>query len=140
MFMRSVENYGIRYKHYLGDGDCKGFESVSADQPYGPNFQIQQFECVGHEQKRMGTRLGVHQQKNSKKVLTDGKTIGGRGRLTDAAINTLQLYYGLAIRRNSTKGVGAMKATIWAEYFHMGSTDAFPKHGNCPTEQDTWCK
>lgn len=33
-----------------------------------------------------------------------------------------------------------MKAAIWAESFHMGSTDAFPKHGNCPTEQETWCK
>lgn len=54
MFMRSVENYGIRY---LGDGDCKGFESVSADQAYGPDFQIQKLECLGHVQKRMGTRL-----------------------------------------------------------------------------------
>lgn len=31
-----------------------------------------------------------------------------------------------------------MKAAIWAEYFHMGSTDEFPNHRNCPTEQDFW--
>lgn len=30
-------------------------------------------------------------KENGLKVLSDGKTIGGRGRLTESAINTLQL-------------------------------------------------
>lgn len=29
-----------------------------------------------------------------------------------------------------------MKAAVWAEYFHTGLTDEFPKRRNCPTEQD----
>lgn len=57
----------------------------------------------------MGKRLRTFKQKNSKKVLADGKTIGGRGRLTGHAIDTIQIYYGLAIRRNEAEGVEAMK-------------------------------
>lgn len=77
---------------------------------------------------------------NAKKVLENKKTIGGRGRLTDAAINKLQLYYGLAIRRNAHKGVVAMKDAIWAELFHMGSTDEATCHALCPANIDPWCK
>lgn len=140
MFARSQENYGIRYKNYLGDGDCKGFETVCAQQPYGPDFKIEKLECLGHVQKRMGKRLRNYKQKNSKKILSDGKKIGGQGRLTGHAIDTIQLYYGLAIRRNSMMGVQAMRSAIWAEYFHLGSTDENPEHRLCPSDSDTWCK
>lgn len=33
-----------------------------------------------------------------------------------------------------------MKAGIWAEYFHLGSTDENPEHGLCPKDDNTWCK
>lgn len=140
MFARSEEKYGVRYKYYLGDGDCKGFETVRAQQPYGPGFEIEKLECVGHVQKRMGNRLRNFKKKNSKKVLRDGKKLGGKGRLTGHAIDTIQIFYGLAIRRNAKDGVYAMKKAIWAEYFHLGSTDAKPMHGLCPKDNDTWCK
>ncbi|GFW93594.1 uncharacterized protein TNCV_47971 [Trichonephila clavipes] len=32
-----------------------------------------------------------------------------------------------------------MKRAIWATYFHKASTDAYPQHGMCPTNEDTWC-
>ena len=35
------------------------------------------------------------------KILSDGKKISGRGRLTDKVINTMQNYYGMAICQNS---------------------------------------
>lgn len=140
IFRRSKLNYDVRYAYYLGDGDCKGYDTVCADQPYGPNFKIEKMECVGHIQKRMGTRLRSYKKSNPKKILSDGKKIGGIGRLSNAAIDTLQLYYGLAIRRNASKGVQAMRQAIWAEYFHMGSTDQNPQHNLCPSSEDTWCK
>lgn len=140
MFERSEPNYGIRYKYYLGDGDCKGFETVNQLKPYGPDFEIEKMECVGHVQKRMGKRLRTYKQQNSKKILADGKTPGGKGRLTLHAIDTIQIFYGLAIRRNATKGVQAMKNAIWSEFYHLGSTDDKPMHALCPTDADTWCK
>lgn len=74
IFERSETNYGIRYKYYLGDGDCKGFDTVNQLKPYGPDFEIEKMECVGHVQKRMGKRLRTFKQRNSKKVLADEKT------------------------------------------------------------------
>lgn len=93
--------------------------------------------CVGHAQKRMGAWLRtlktVHkvQKKNS-----DGKPIGGKNRLTDAAIQKLQLYYSLAIRR-STTSVAAMRKAIWAEFYHVCSSNDEPLHQLC---DDSWCK
>ena len=53
-----------------------------------------------HVQERKGTRL--HNLKNSMKgrPSADGKTIGGKGRLTDQQIGKMQQYYGNAIREN----------------------------------------
>ncbi|GFW55429.1 hypothetical protein TNCV_118131 [Trichonephila clavipes] len=45
--------------------------------------------------------------------LSDGKTIGGKGRLTDSLIDKLAHYYGNAIRCNSTS-VKEMRKAIWA--------------------------
>lgn len=140
MFQRSEANYGVRYKHYLGDGDCKGYDTVCAQQVYGPDFKIEKMECVGHVQKRMGSRLRNYKKKNGNKILSDGKKVGGAGRLTGHAIDTIQIFYGLAIRRNAKKGVQAMKSAVWAEYFHLGSTDENPEHSLCPNDSDTWCK
>jgi hypothetical protein len=136
MFQRSQDKYDVRYKQYLGDGDSNAFKSVVEAQPYGCNFEIEKLECVGHVQKRMGTRLRTYKLKNSKKKLPDGKTLGGRGRLTNAMINEIQIYYGLAIRRN-TKSIDDMKKAIWATYFHLGSTNDNPQHALCDI---TWCK
>lgn len=65
--------------------------------------------------------------------------MGGRGRLTNAGINEIQLYYGLAIRRN-VKSLPDMKNAVWAEFFHLGSTNENPKHRLCPDPPETWCK
>lgn len=56
MFKRSMELYGVRYAYYIGDGDSKTYSAVVAAKPYGEEFKINKKECVGHVQKRMGTR------------------------------------------------------------------------------------
>ncbi|GFV66806.1 hypothetical protein TNCV_3724461 [Trichonephila clavipes] len=74
----------------------------------------------------MGTRLRKLILVYSKKKLSDGKTIGGKGRLTDSLIDKLAHYYGNAIRCNSTRVKEMLKA-IWAVWGPSCSTDDEPK-------------
>ena len=89
IFSRSITTNNPRYTQFYGDGDSKSFSSV--ENIYS-DIKVVQLECVGHVQKRMGTRL----RKLKKKV----KNIGGKAKHTDAMIDRLQCYYGIAIRRN----------------------------------------
>ncbi|GFV18385.1 uncharacterized protein TNCV_5012301 [Trichonephila clavipes] len=75
----------------------------------------------------------------SKKKLSDGKTIGGKGRLTDSLIDKLAHYYGNAIRCNSTS-VKEMESHLGCVWGHSCSTDDEPMHWFCPTNPNTWCK
>ncbi|GFX50973.1 uncharacterized protein TNCV_2733241 [Trichonephila clavipes] len=122
IFNRSENLHNLKYSNYIGDGDTKTFNALSENKPYGDDHLIQKIECVGHVQKRMGTRLRKLKLVYSKKKLSDGKTIGGKGRLTDSLIDKLAHYYGNAIRCNSTS-VKEMRKTIWAVWGHSCSTD-----------------
>ena len=73
------------------------------------------------------------------KKLADGKTIGGADRLTGVKIDKLQVYYGLAIRRNNFNLQG-MKTEILAGLYHSASTDYHPQHDYCLEGPDSWCK
>lgn len=136
IFSRSMNKRGVCYTKFLGDGDSKAYNSVVAARPYGDKI-ITKLECVGHVQKRMGTRLRKLKLSLSNKKLSDGKTI--RGRLTDKIIDELQQYYGMAIR-NNTDDLFRMRQAVWATYFHKMSTDDKPTHQLCPTGPDSWCK
>lgn len=137
LFSRSEELYNARYLFYLGDGDTKAYASVCEAQVYGPDIKIEKLECVGHVQKRMGTRL--LNMRKQKTVLSDGKSLTGKNRLTTAAVQKIQTFYGLAIRRN-THSVQAMRQAVWALYSHVMSTNEKPVHILCPEDEDTWCK
>lgn len=137
VFSRLETTRKVRYKYYLGDGDSKGFLSVARSKPYGDRFQIGKLECVGHVQKRMGGRLRRLRKEMKVNVLSDGLKIGGKkGRLTDVVIDSLQNYYGLAIRRNKND-LDKMKKDIWSIYYHKSSTDDQPRHDSC---DESWCK
>lgn len=139
IFQRSEEIHNVRYDKYLGDGDTAAYATIAGMKPYGLQCNIEKLECVGHVQKRMGTRLRTLKTKLGKNKLSDGKTIGGQGRLTGSAIQQITTYYGLAIRRN-TNSLTKMKQAVWALYFHLISCDSEPAHGLCPKDEDTWCK
>ncbi|GFU47514.1 uncharacterized protein TNCV_2000191 [Trichonephila clavipes] len=100
IFQRSLSHRSVRYTSYIGDGDSKTFSSITASNPYGEDITVSKIECVGHVQKRMGTRLRKLKQMSSK--LSDGKSIGEKGRLTDRMIDLITTYYGNAIRQNKT--------------------------------------
>lgn len=128
IFHRSVEKHKLQYKNYLGDGDSKGHSSVVGC--YGPDVEVRKLQCVGHVQKRVGKRL--RSLKKSKRGL------GGRGKLTDAVIDKLQNYYGLAVRQNKGNLEG-MKGDIMASLYHVASSDEKPQHEKCPRGENTWC-
>ncbi|GFT07310.1 uncharacterized protein TNCV_1417131 [Trichonephila clavipes] len=101
IFFRSAQKHGLKYQRYIGDGDSKTFLSIAEKEPYRDSVPIVKIECVGHVQKQMGNRLRKLKALRGKKKLSDGKTIGGKGRLTDAIISKLTTFYGNAIRANS---------------------------------------
>ncbi|KAJ4435118.1 hypothetical protein ANN_23693 [Periplaneta americana] len=127
IFHRSQEKYGVRYVKYLGDGDSIAFKSVFESEPYGSDCPIEKLECVGHVQKCMGSRLLKLTKDMKGKKLEDGKGIGGAGRLTKKEIQSIQMYYGAAIRQN-VGNLDSMQHAVWAIYFHKLSTDAKPQH------------
>ncbi|GFX49697.1 uncharacterized protein TNCV_1637351 [Trichonephila clavipes] len=122
IFNRSEKLHNLKCSNYIEDGDTKTFNALSENKPYGDDHLIQKIECVGHVQKRMGTRLMKLKLVYSKKKLSDGKTIDGKGRLTDGLIDKLAHYYGNAIRCNS-KSVKEMRKAIWAVWSHSCSND-----------------
>ena len=56
------------------------------------------------------------------KILSDGKKISGRGRLTDKVINTMQNYYGMAIHQN-TNDLFAVRKSVIAMLMHSTNFD-----------------
>lgn len=140
MYGRSLDN-NLRYKQLICDGDCKTHSLLLEQKPYGPGKEneVIKVDCVGHVQKRMGTALRNLKKDRKGEKLSDGKTIGGAGRLTKALIDTLQNYYGMAIR--SCKGdLRGMMQAVQASLLHCNSTDETPRHQLCPVGEASWCK
>ena len=138
LFKRSVEKNGLRYLSFIGDGDSSTFKTVSEAMLYGSDIVVEKKECVRHIQKRMGTRLRKLTASFAKKDLSDGKKIGGKGRLTDQIIDTLHNFYGLAIRQNKNRLEGLIKHTI-ASLNHVASSQENPQHHFSPGGKDSWC-
>eukprot|EP00112_Aurelia_sp_Birch-Aquarium-sp1_P017849 Seg418.7 transcript_id=Seg418.7/GoldUCD/mRNA.D3Y31 product="hypothetical protein" protein_id=Seg418.7/GoldUCD/D3Y31 len=138
IFSRSVAVNRLRYKTYIGDGDSSAFQSVVDSNPY-PGLIPKKGECIGHVQKRVGGRLRKLKS-NFKGKLNDGKPLGGRGRLTEKLINTLQNAMGMAIRQN-VGSVYAMKKSVGALLYHYSENEDLEKrHHFCPRGPNSWCK
>ena len=138
-FMSSVQDRKLRYINYIGDGDSKSYSDIVAKDPYNGK-EVKKLECVGHIQKRVGARLRKLKS-NSKSNLSDGKPIGGKGRLTDKMINKLQNYFGIAIRQCTGTTVYELKKAIGVVLFHCSEAlDLNTRHSMCPRTSDSWCK
>lgn len=138
MFARSVSKNNLMYTEYIGDGDTSSFTKVQESKPYN-DTEITKLECVGHVQKRCGSRCRTLIDNYKKQKLSDGKGLSGRGRLTDKAMNTLQNYYGMAIRQNVGQ-LYAMKKSVWATLYHNSDIkDENVRHQFCPRSKDSWC-
>ena len=77
-FSQSIEKYNVRYLSYIGDGDTESYKKVVDSKPYGDDPVPIKIECVGHVQKRLGTRLRRIRADYKGKKLSDGKSFPGR--------------------------------------------------------------
>ena len=128
-FEKSVATNGLQYTTYIGDGDSKAHSSVVAADPYS-GVTVTKAECIGHIQKRVGSRL----RKLKKK---EGKLLS---KLTHKIINKMQNYFGIAIRNNNTS-VDDMKKAIGAVLYHCSeANDPEARHMYCDRTEGTWCK
>ena len=130
IFRRSEETHKLRYNELYGDGDSKSFKQVK-DTYQASGVTVNKKECIGHVQKRVGTSL--------RKLKKETPGLGGKGKLTDAMIDKLQNYYGIAVRSNVGNKDG-MKEAILASLFHCGSNKDHALHGRCPKGASSWCK
>ena len=129
IFERSILKRKLRYTEFYGDGDSKSHPAVKDTYP---GVIVKKLECVGHVQKRVGTRL-----RNLKK---NCKGFGGKGKLTNDIIDRLQNYYGIAVRQNKNDLQG-MKKAILATLFHVASSDKNNYHtAYCPPGANSWCR
>jgi hypothetical protein len=125
IFERSVEKHSLYYTDFYGDGDSKAYAAVK--DTYEKNKkEIRKQECIGHYQKRVGCRL--------RKLKSKTKGLGGRGRLTDAKIDTLQNYFGIALREN-VGNLDAMRKGCLASMYHVAGY-----HNTCPLSTNSWCQ
>lgn len=149
MFSRSITKNNLIYEEYLGDGDTSSFKEVVDSNPYKEeSITPVKLECVGHVQQRLGTRLRKlvkeYRQEESiakkEKIIKKIIKLSGKGKLTDTVINSMQNFYGFAIR-NNLGNIYAMKKAIGAVLFHctLFKSNEF-RHRFCPTGPDSWCK
>ena len=110
IFQGSENERNLQYTEHFGDGDSKAYAEV--ENVYD-GIHVEKKESVGHVQKRVGMAL--------RKLKKENKGIDGKGKLTDAMIDKLQNYYGIAIRSNSAD-LEAMKSAIYASLFHGSSS------------------
>ena len=54
--MRSVEQLNLRFINFIGDGDSNTYYEVVKANPYGDRYPVNKGECLGHIQKRVGSR------------------------------------------------------------------------------------
>lgn len=135
---RSIEKHSLCYVDFVGDGDCSSPLDVVKSKPCRDEVAVRKVDCVGHIQKRMGGRLRRKKDMKGKK-LSDGKTIGGRNRLTDNLNDTFQRYYGKALRENKGDHQNMQKA-VKAIWHHYASTEDNKMHDYCSEGTDSWCK
>ena len=128
----------LKYTKMLGNGDSSTYGTIVEREPYGEDCIPEKLECIGHVQKRVGSRLRKLKSSHKGLKLDDGKGLSGKGRLTDAKIDILQNYYGLAVREN-LDSVDNMAKHIEASLYHVASTAENPQHHLCPAGEDSWC-
>ena len=101
IFERSLATRGLICKDMLGDGDSATYNAIVENKPYGEDCIPNKLECIGHVQKRVGSRLRKLKSTNKGLKLDDGKGLAGKGRLTDSKIDVLQNYYWISYSRKS---------------------------------------
>ena len=138
IFLRSIEKNSLKYCQFVSDRDTGSYGKVRGrlGEAFGDKYIVVKEECVGHVQKRLGSGLRELKRKQGGTKLSDGKVIGGKGRLTDKTIDIMQNYFGEAIG-NNVGSVESMENDIWATFKHMiedNSQSLDEQHSLCPKD------
>ena len=140
MFLQSIDKHNLKYTEYIGDGDSNSFGAVkkALSEKYGDDYDVRKEDCIGHIQKRMGSALRTYKNNSKGIVLSDGKSVGGVGRLTDKVIDRIQTYYGYAIRNNKGNDEKIIRA-VWAIFYHLILGPSYEsleaQHSYCPSKR-----
>ena len=134
MWKRSIDKNNMRYTTMLCDGDSKSYDAISEAQVYGPDVIIKKEDCVNHISKRMGTAL----RNLVCEAKAKGLSVSGKGKLTQQKILKIQNYYGRAIKDHHDD-IPLLRNRIFAILLHLSSSDEFPKHQQCPPDENSWC-
>ncbi|GFT18859.1 uncharacterized protein TNCV_1671971 [Trichonephila clavipes] len=106
LFQRSRETRKLEYVEFYGDGDSKSHLAVK--DIYGIN-SVRKYECIGHIQKRVDSKLRI--------LRTKEKGLGGKGKLSDSFMDKIQNYYDIAIRSN-IRNLEEMQRAVIADFYH----------------------
>ena len=130
IFARSIDNRKLRYVEMHSDGDRKTYPVVRDTYVSGndSDIEVQKKECVGHVQRRFGSRL--------RKVKKEVK--GLKGKLTENVIDRLQNFYAIAICSNSGN-LNAMQDNVMAVMGHVTSSEKNCWHDKCSKGSESWC-
>ncbi|CAM4845959.1 unnamed protein product [Rotaria magnacalcarata] len=134
MFKRSVSKYGVYYTKYVGDGDSKTHNILTKNAPY-TDKPVQKVEDLNHFSKRMKRGLDTIRREYGRKKLSDGKTIGGKNRLSAQTVLQLQMTFASTIRK-CKHDLDLLHKRSWAIFWHKYSTNDDPRHDFC---SDEWC-
>ena len=110
---------------FYADDDSKAFNDVQ--HVYGDE-NVKKQECIGHYQKRVGSRL--RKLKKREKGLKE---------LREPIIDKLHNYFGISLRSNLNT-VEQMQNTIWASLLHVSSSEKKNFHDYCEKSSSSWCQ
>ena len=115
IFSSSKEKHELYYTSFYGNGDSKAYPPVEDIKKTNyhkryPSKPIKTFECVGHYQKRVGSRL--------RDLKKSTKRLGRKGKITNAELDTMQNYFGISLLSN-LGNLAAMKSACMASMYHF---------------------
>ncbi|CAF2838486.1 unnamed protein product [Rotaria sp. Silwood2] len=97
--------------------------------------EIKKIEDLNHFSKRMKRGLETIKREHGRKKLSDGKTIGGKNRLSVHNILRLQMTFASTIRKFK-HDLDLLFKGSWAIFWHKYSTNDDPRHDYCSID---WC-
>ena len=130
---RCIIKHNLLYYEYLRDGYTSLYKEVVDSKLYVDYSTIpEKLECEGHAHKRLGTIL----RPKGKEYKGTATSLSGAGKLTEKTINSMQNYYGKAIRSNSNE-IYEMKKVSGVILWHCTEfNDNGHRHRYCPG--DSW--
>ena len=70
LFAISKKKFVVQYDNYIGEGDSKTFKAIIDLETYSDEFKTVKSECIGHAEKRMGSKYKERKEVPGKKKIS----------------------------------------------------------------------